>query len=159
MAFLMIVTGFPSGAQAAFNTYQYYEFVNRHSGGCMEVDYGRTYSGADVTEDWCFGSVNYQRWQFRPTGEPGWYQIAVKHTGMCLSVRGAQVVDGADVVQESCMNVDHQKWKVVDLSYGYIQIVAKHSYKCLDLAGGDWNIIQHYCWNGNNQQWWLRSVS
>jgi hypothetical protein len=144
-------------AQAAPNAYQYYEIVSRHSGGCVEVDYGRTYSGADVTEDWCYGSVDYQRWQFRPVyGEPGWYQIAARHSGRCLSVQGAYLWDGANVVQEDCVNVDNEKWRVVDLPGGYAQIEAKHSGKCLDLAGGDWDIVQWYCWTGNNQQWRLR---
>jgi hypothetical protein len=158
----VLVTAFPGTAHATLTPVpgQFYEVLSRHSGGCLEVDYGRSNPGADVTEDWCYGPfVDYQLWQFHevfrdPSGV--WFQIVVKHTNMCLEVAWAGMWDGANVIQNVCAAATNQHWKIADTSDGYGYIIARHSGKCLDLAGGDWDVIQWNCWGGNNQQWKLR---
>ncbi|MFE9098041.1 RICIN domain-containing protein [Streptomyces sp. NPDC007264] len=100
-------------------------------------------------------------------------KLMVNHSGKCLDVAVASQADGAFVQQWHCYNApDNQTWNFVavgdnDLTDGYLAdgyytLRAKHSGKCLEVAGGSTadsaQVYQMTCATDNlrtYQQWKL----
>jgi hypothetical protein len=91
----------------------------------------------------------------------------------CLDVTDAVIQNGANVQQFSYHGGSNQRWRLEPLGVGPVQpvtssalpyyaIVAEHSGKCLDVAGGSTvdgaNVQQFTPHYGPNQQWTLVPV-
>jgi len=65
-------------------------------------------------------------------------------------------------VQWACNGGTNQQWRVQDLGTGYVNVIARHSNKCLDVSGASTadgaQIQQWTCTGGTNQQWQRRQV-
>ncbi|MGW7428248.1 RICIN domain-containing protein [Streptomyces sp. NPDC054861] len=73
-------------------------------------------------------------------------------------MRGASTADGALVVQKTCGSAKNQHWKTeASGDAGHVQLVARHSGKCLDVANYSYadgaELDQWTCNGGQNQQW------
>jgi hypothetical protein len=72
-------------------------------------------------------------------------------------VSGGSYADEANVQQYSCHWGSNQQWRFVNKGYGYYEIRARHSTKCLDVYYGTHfdgeNVQQYTCWGGDMQQW------
>ena len=71
---------------------------------------------------------------------------------------GGSTADGAQVQQSGCQSGrTDQQWQLRDAGSGYVQLVARHSGKCLDVTGYSTadgaRVIQYACGTGANQQW------
>ncbi|GIH96863.1 RICIN domain-containing protein [Planobispora siamensis] len=98
-----------------------------------------------------------------------WYRIIVAHSSQCLDVAHVRLESGAKVVQGHCGGVGsttNQHWRVeyVNGSGGPVRIVARHSRKCLDVAGASRahaaGVIQATCGGpaATSQLWRVRYV-
>jgi hypothetical protein len=122
---------------------------------CLEIDYGRSYTGARAAVDWCDQNGLHMQWTAVPTTD-GYVQLKVAHTGQCLEVSGGAYTDGTQVVQYPCTaNRPQQQWQFIYKSWSngqyFYEVVARHSGKCLDKSG--WNVVQWNCHGGDWQQW------
>ena len=67
------------------------------------------------------------------------------------------MADGANIVLWSEANAAEQRWSFVHQDKGYYQVMASHSGKCLEVAGGSPSngatVDQQTCGNSANQQW------
>jgi hypothetical protein len=61
------------------------------------------------------------------------------------------------VIQWSCNGGTNQQWRVQDLGSGYVQLVARHSGKCLEVLNAATTdgarLAQWTCGTGTHQQW------
>jgi hypothetical protein len=148
-----VVTGVGSGNA--------YETVRaRHSGKCADVVSRSTADGANVVQYACNGGAN-QHFQALSIGS-GYHQLVARHSNKCLTVPSSSTADGVQVQQQSCGPANNaantnQQWQITDLGGGYHRITARHSGKCLDVAGystaDSARIVQYTCNGGTNQQW------
>lgn len=62
-------------------------------------------------------------------------------------------------MQYDCNGGLNQQWRLKATDSGYVQIIAEHSGKCLDVANGSNDpsayVQQYRCTTGTNQQWLL----
>jgi hypothetical protein len=74
-------------------------------------------------------------------------------------VNSASTADGATVLQYTCSGRTNQQWQLRDVN-GYVQVVARHSGKCLDVTSASTAdgaaVVQYACGSGTNQQWTRR---
>ncbi len=65
--------------------------------------------------------------------------------------------DGVRVDQWTCTGGTNQQWRIQDLGTGFVQLVARHSNKCLDVLNAATTdgaqLVQWTCGTGTNQQW------
>jgi hypothetical protein len=63
------------------------------------------------------------------------------------------------VVQWACNGGTNQQWRLQDAGSGYVNLIARHSSKCLDVNGAATTdgaqLVQWTCNGGTNQQWHL----
>lgn len=136
-----------------------------HSDKCLDVAGVSTANGANVHQWGCYSGDN-QRWQLIPEGQ---YQLVAAHSQKCLEVAGGTgaLANGANVQQWDCVGPVqiNQLWRPVRVgNTGSYQLVAVHSGKCLDVAGGtgalasETNIHQWSCVGPaqTNQLWKLQ---
>jgi hypothetical protein len=133
-----------------------------HSNKCLDVFGVSQMNEAKVVQWDCLGSAQTnQSWRLHVI-EPD-VQVIANHTGQCLDVDRALTGNQVDVLQYTCWGADagQQLWKFVQTSSpGTYQVIAKHSNKCLDVAGGVENgvdVVQEACHGATafNQQWRL----
>ena len=71
--------------------------------------------------------------------------------------------DLTPVIQFPSNGGSNQRWTLEPLADGYVRIVARHSGKALDVAGGSLDdgapVIQYTPHDGANQQWLLRTIA
>nr|WP_217628181.1 RICIN domain-containing protein [Micromonospora nigra] len=81
----------------------------------------------------------------------------------CLDVANAGNGDGVAVVVADCWGAAHQKWRFVDVGYGYYDIRPLNSQRCLDVAGSGLDqgalAMQWACWGGAKQRWRLQEFA
>ena len=127
--------------------------MNHQTGECLDVGGASTAHAADVGVWRCVQADN-QLWRFQYVGN-GFYQVRVRHTDMCLDVAYRGTGDNANVIQASCADPTlatsyNQQWRLADMG-GYMQLVARHSGKCLDKTGSG-DVVQWTC--GDSRWWW-----
>ncbi len=119
----------------------------------------------------CLGiNQTNQLWYFRDTGDQYEYYLDAVHSVKCLDIAGGPgaLHDGAPAQQWTCLGYyqTNQKWHLYSYTVDgrtIYQIVAVHSGKCLDVAGGVGAIdngtrVQQWTCLGNhqtNQRWYL----
>jgi Ricin-type beta-trefoil lectin domain-like len=114
-------------------------FAARHSGYCLSAPVGRVDDGAQLVQRPCgVDRATAFRLVLRE-GRSDAYALVDTATGKCVDVAGAAGGDGAPVVQWDCHYGDNQTFELrpvtgVDGAGGWVQIVAGHSGKCLDVA-------------------------
>lgn len=142
------------------------QIIAKHSGKCLDVagGIGSLANGANVQQWNCLGrSQTNQLWAIVNLGNAR-YAFVAAHSGKCLDVAGgaASLADGANIHQWNCLGDEqtNQHWLVNDLGNGSYQLVADHSRKCLDIAGGNAaianqaNAQQWHCLDGQQNQTW-----
>ncbi|MFJ4778066.1 RICIN domain-containing protein [Streptomyces sp. NPDC088762] len=99
----------------------------------------------------------------------GPFRIRAVHSGKCLDVAGGTSAtgDGADVFQWTCLGAaqTNQQWYLTDAGDGTYYIRARHSGKCLDVAGGTSatgdgaDVFQWTCLGAaqTNQRWYFNT--
>jgi len=88
--------------------------------------------------------------------------IVNKKSGKCLDVSGGSKENRTPIIQYDYQGQDHQRWRLIRVDEEHVEIIARHSQKCLDvrLDGQDPKapgaIVQQYIpTGGKNQQWKL----
>ena len=154
-----------------------YQVVAKSSGKCLDTR-GSTSNGAAIVQNACANSAQ-QLWT-RRTSASGHSQLVSASSGKCLNVRGFSSRDGAIIEQNACTNSDSQNWTLpasapvatapestapaptAPVLTAAQSVTAKHSGKCLDLAGWSTaNGVQMQQWScngGTNQQWLFKDV-
>ena len=160
-----------------------YQVVSRSSGKCLD-NRGSKDGGTDVVQNACANTAA-QLWT-RRTSASGHSQLVSVGSGKCLNVRHYSSTNGAVIEQNTCTNSDSQQWALPAVAAqpapeapapapeepaptapapalsAAQKISAKHSGKCLDLAG--WStangvqMSQWSCNGGTNQQWLFKDV-
>jgi hypothetical protein len=126
------------------------------SGRCID-NTGSTKQGAQMHAFRCDRKNKNQEFVFMPgTGAKAGGEIRIAKSGMCLDVSGGSKSDRAEVIQWPCHGKANQRWRVVDVGFGWKNIVSVHSGKCLDLQGGKMEdrvkFIQYTCGKNNRAQ-------
>jgi hypothetical protein len=82
--------------------------------------------------------------------------FTARHSGKLAQVPAGST-DGAALTQNAATNTANQQWQVRDAGSGYVNLVARHSGKCLDvlkkLLTDGAALAQWTCGTGANQQW------
>ncbi|HEV7653654.1 MAG TPA: RICIN domain-containing protein [Mycobacteriales bacterium] len=127
-------------------------FASRHSGLCLAAPQGRTDPGAQLVQRTC-GTDFGTGFLLVGKDQPGTYELVSSATSLCADVLNASVDDGAPVDQWDCNGGANQTFVLRPLldtagaDTGYVQIIAAHSGKCLDVTAisADQNaLIQQY---------------
>lgn len=139
----------------------YYKITAKHSGKVLDVSYGSTEDGANVWQ-WTWNGGDAQRWRVEVLGD-GACRLVAKCSGKVLDVAGASTADGADIIQYTWTDnnaqhfyIDSAPVAVTTLSGDY-RLLAKHSLKALDVAGGgtaDGTYAIQYRTNAGDAQVW-----
>jgi Ricin-type beta-trefoil lectin domain-like len=114
-------------------------FTSRHSNLCLAVPQGRTDAGAQLVQRTC-GTDFGTGFLLVGKDQPGTYELVSAGTSLCADVLGASMDDGAPVAQWDCNGGANQTFQLRPLAdttgadTGYVQIVAAHSGKCLDVT-------------------------
>jgi hypothetical protein len=119
-------------------------FTSKRSGLCLGAPQGRSDSGAQLVQRAC-GTDFGTGFLLVGAAQPGLYELVNAAASRCADVLGASVDNGAPVVQWDCSGAPNETFQlrpVLDptgADTGYVQIVAAHSGKCLDVIGGATN--------------------
>ena len=147
-------------AQSGINTSQWYNIIARHSGKCVDVQYGGTNAGARLIQHTCHNGDN-QAFQFQSVGG-GLYRIIAGNSGLCLDQANATLSTGGQFMQWPCHGGANQTFDVISGQVGsgyYNQIRVQHSQLNWDVANGSTQnsayIVQYLTHGGINQQFTL----
>ena len=119
-------------------------FASKRSGLCLAAPQGRADAGAQLVQRAC-GTDFGTGFLLVSTAQPGLYELVNAGASRCADVLGASMDNGAPVVQWDCNGGPNETFQLRPLldptgaDSGYVQIVAAHSGKCLDVAGGATN--------------------
>jgi hypothetical protein len=119
-------------------------FTSKRSGLCLGAPQGRTDAGAQLVQRAC-GTDFGTGFLLVATAQPGLYELVNVGASRCADVLGASVDNGAPVAQWDCNGGPNETFQLRPLldptgaDSGYVQIVAAHSGKCLDVTGGATN--------------------
>jgi Ricin-type beta-trefoil lectin domain len=140
-----------------------YRLVAKHSGKCLDT-IGASYENGALMDQWeCANPQTAQGQVFTLVPQGEYFQLVVRKSGRCLDVPGASQSDGIQLQQYTCLGAGqaNQLWKLITLEtvggVNYFKLTAKHSGKCLDVAGGgtaNGAKVQQWSCNGLNQQKW-----
>jgi hypothetical protein len=127
--------------------------VNVAVNQCVEVPSEKAARiGVPVTVGRCRGAPS-QRWRFVANGDA--FALTGVPAGHCLDVKDASDLDGTPLQQQTCTGLDSQLFLLRPVAQG-IQLVAKHSGKCVAIAPGnpkDAALIQVPCAEDLAQTW------
>jgi hypothetical protein len=116
-----------------------YEIISSNSNKCISPVNGGTTNGTRIEQLDCAGLAK-QLWSVASTGTAGKYQIVSATSGRCLDVAGGPTAtaDGTPIDLWDCVaGATNQTWTLtVPPASGPVQVIAKHSGKCLDVVGG-----------------------
>ncbi|HWI08802.1 MAG TPA: RICIN domain-containing protein [Solirubrobacteraceae bacterium] len=90
---------------------KYYKIVARHSGKCLDVEYGSRGDGANIQQYTCGAGYN-QQFRLRYI-DSGYYQLIARHSFACVDVAWASTWDGANVHQWGCNGGGNQQFRFV----------------------------------------------
>jgi hypothetical protein len=87
-------------------------------------------------------------------------RITNRHSGLVMDVDNASTTNGAAVIQYPENGNNWQRWNIVSVGDGYVNIRNVHSNKCLDVSGSanGSSVVQWDCWGGTNQQFTLQDA-
>lgn len=147
-------------AQSGISTSAWYNIVARHSGKCVDVQFGGTNAGARLIQHTCHGGDN-QAFQFESVGG-GLYRIIAGNSGLCIDQVNAVLSTGGQFMQWPCHNGTNQQFDVISGQVGsgyYNQIRVQHSLLNWDVANASTAnsvfIVQYDTHGGTNQQFEL----
>ncbi|MFE0427677.1 RICIN domain-containing protein [Streptomyces sp. NPDC058953] len=122
------------GAAAAEVTVQQVTLrLSSDPGQVANVKGASTANGAEVIQ-WPWSGAANERWEPEPA-DFGYFRFKSVNSGLCLNIEGASNDNGARAIQWTCGTDHNEQWQLVPKGRGY-QIVARHSGKCLNVAGG-----------------------
>ena len=119
-------------------------FTSKRSGLCLGAPQGRTDAGAQLVQRAC-GTDFGTGFLLVGAAQPGLYELVNAGASRCADVLGSSLDNGAPVVQWDCSGGPNETFQLRPLldptgaDSGYVQIVAAHSGKCLDVTGGATN--------------------
>jgi hypothetical protein len=119
-------------------------FTSKRSGLCLGAPQGRADAGAQLVQRAC-GTDFGTGFLLVGTAQPGLYELVNTGASRCADVLGSSMDNGAPVVQWDCTGAPNEIFQLRPLldptgaDSGYVQIVAAHSGKCLDVTGGATN--------------------
>ena len=119
-------------------------FTSKRSGLCLAAPQGRSDPGAQLVQRAC-GADFGTGFLLVGAAQPGLYELVNAGASRCADVLGSSMDNGAPVVQWDCTGAPNEIFQLRPLldptgaDSGYVQIVAAHSGKCLDVAGGATN--------------------
>jgi hypothetical protein len=119
-------------------------FTSKRSGLCLGAPQGRSDAGAQLVQRAC-GTDFGTGFLLVGAAQPGLYELVNAGASRCADVLGASMDNGAPVVQWDCNGGPNETFQLRPLldatgaDSGYVQIVAAHSGKCLDVTGGATN--------------------
>jgi hypothetical protein len=128
---------------------------------------GRSYENGALMQQWeCLNPQTAQNQVFTLVPGNGNYELIARNSGRCVDVLNGSAENGARAQQWTCNGGPQQKWAgpAVETVGGvnYINLIAKHSGKCMDVTGASTangaGIQQWTCNGGNQQKWTLQSV-
>jgi hypothetical protein len=126
----------------------------RHSGNVVGIAGCGTNAGASAQQATWQKDNTCQQFRLQPIDR---VKIVNAKRVKPLAVDTASIADGANVVLWSEANAAEQRWSFVHQDNGYYQILASHSGKCLQVAGGTTangaKVDQQACRSSANQQW------
>jgi hypothetical protein len=148
-----------------------------NSGLCLDAAFPAG-NGAAVTQRNCYPTTplgivmsDLQRWYYERTGcsrdvfgrTTCWYLVRNRYSGKCLDVAGISKDDGAAVQLWDCWSGPNQQWAIEDAGFFFdgeyftVQLVSRHSGRCLDVWGSSTesggNVVQRGCTGEWNQLW------
>ncbi|MBN1281179.1 MAG: RICIN domain-containing protein [Candidatus Thermoplasmatota archaeon] len=91
---------------------------------------------------------------------PADFTFIAQHSNKCLEVSNASLEENTTIVQHTYTQGSHQEWRILSAGFGYYQIVAKHSGKCLTVyndSNSTISIVQAD-YNGDDSQLWRLEV-
>ncbi|GEM45470.1 hypothetical protein DC3_11050 [Deinococcus cellulosilyticus NBRC 106333 = KACC 11606] len=143
-----------------------------HSGKCLDVSGISQNNDANVVQWDCVdNNPNFnQDFKLKRVSAGGvYYQIIAQHSQKCLDVVGFSQQNGGRVAQWDCHanpddpNLRNQLFALWSLGNDTFHLVAKHSDKCLDIAGisqhSGAQLTQWSCVQGANQKFRLMPTS
>ena len=122
-------------AVAGTQSVTYYAVTNYNSGKCLDVPESSTGDGQGLEQYSCNGGRN-QQWALQAT-DSGYYLLVNLNSGKCADVRENSLDDNAVVNQYGCTRANNQQWlpRAAPAGINGVQLVARHSAKCLAVAG------------------------
>jgi hypothetical protein len=149
-----------------------YRFKFRHSDKCLSTSAGGTANGTALIQWDCSPSPNPadgQVFSVVPVNPVGgnYFQIRPDSAhGKCVDVSGVSYSDGAPLQLWDCLGEGqtNQIWNIVPIAGQppWFASIAKHSGKCMDVAGASPNngarVQQWGCYWGGNQQWLWQAI-
>jgi len=112
----------------------YHLIVNRDTGQCLDVPYGRLEPRTRVEPFPVNGGGN-QAWRIEPVfGES--VRIVNRHSGQSLDVPYGTTVPGTPVEQFPINGGSNQGWRLMPVSDDWFRIVNDHTGQCLEIAAG-----------------------
>jgi hypothetical protein len=137
---------------AAPSTSTWYRVINKNSNKCVDVDNNQTANGTKM-QQWTCNTSGAQMFKFIAT-DSGYYKVSyfnLNSSGWEVSGGPSATGDAVAVkLWDNSGNGTNQQWKPVCETGGYYNFRARHSDKCLDIAGagaGDGVITQQYTCN------------
>ena len=68
------------------------------------------------------------------TGGSSTVRLVNGASAKCIDVVGGSTANNAEIIQYTCGSAANQQWRLTDAGNGYVNIVAAHSGKCLDVT-------------------------
>ncbi|MFD6420007.1 RICIN domain-containing protein [Streptomyces sp. NPDC060194] len=128
----------PPPGGGAIDPARWYQVVNASSNSCLDATGWGTADGTGLQQWACGAGVqNNQNWQFRPTAD-GYVQVVNRHANKVWDVDGGAGATGNGVRVHlwSYVGGTNQQWKPEKTADpARYRFVARHSGKCLTLAG------------------------
>ena len=115
-------------------------FASKRSGLCLGAPQGRADAGAQLVQRAC-GTDFGTGFLLVGAAQPGLYELVNAGASRCADVLDSSLDNGAPVVQWDCSGGPNETFQLRPLldptgaDSGYVQIVAAHSGKCLDVTG------------------------
>lgn len=142
-----------------------YKLTARNSGMVADIAGSSTALGAIAVQSASTGILS-QQWKFAPTGDACCSRIVNRNSGLCLTVKSSSQSNGAVVDQEACSSGagsgTNQQWYTRTVATSYIQIVARHSDRCLIVNGASTTagaaLVQYTCSSSATNQQWTRTT-
>lgn len=97
------------------------------------------------------------------TFDPGqYYKLTNRNSGKVLAISAGSLADGAGALQWTSLNINDQKWKLVQVSATTYELVNANSNQILSIDDGSANdgsnVVQKPDWNAADQRWTITSV-
>lgn len=142
---------------------KWYNIIAKHSGQCLDVQFGSRADGAKLIQYYCHFGDN-QTFRFEPRGD-GYYRIITGNAGKCVDQANATLTPGGYFMQYFCHDGQNQQFQLIDGVVGsglYNQIRVRHSGMNMDVANYSFSpgaqIIQYYPHGADNQQFEFREA-